>query len=162
MVAAFWFPSSEFSPSSRISRKQCIKSNASQNQNLKSICASESPLSCDRVNDCGDSSDEIGCVYRTCSSQEFTCQNGVCIPSTYVCDGYTDCQGTALMNSRACAGVQNPPVHLENSCAILGSALTSTRSATIKGRSDNSDEKGCGKTPLVFRTRLTLWMCPKN
>uniref|UniRef100_A0A673KVB5 Low-density lipoprotein receptor-related protein 2-like n=1 Tax=Sinocyclocheilus rhinocerous TaxID=307959 RepID=A0A673KVB5_9TELE len=29
--------------------------------------------------------DEIGCVYRTCSSQEFTCQNGVCIPSTYNC-----------------------------------------------------------------------------
>lgn len=39
---------------------------------------------------------------------------------------------TALMNLRACAEVQNPRVHLENSCAILGSALTSIRSATIK------------------------------
>lgn len=39
----------------------------------------------------------------------------------------------ALMNLRACAGAQNPPVHLDNSSAILGSASTSTMSATSRG-----------------------------
>uniref|UniRef100_A0A673KNY1 Low-density lipoprotein receptor-related protein 2-like n=1 Tax=Sinocyclocheilus rhinocerous TaxID=307959 RepID=A0A673KNY1_9TELE len=103
---------------------------------------------CDRVNDCGDSSDEIGCVYRTCSSQEFTCQNGVCIPSTYVCDGYIDCQdgtdeleGLCRSPEPTCA----PGEFMCNSgeCIDIHKVCDHQRDC-----SDNSDEKGCGKTPL--------------
>uniref|UniRef100_A0A3B5KQP4 Uncharacterized protein n=1 Tax=Xiphophorus couchianus TaxID=32473 RepID=A0A3B5KQP4_9TELE len=48
-------------------------------------------LACDRVNDCGDGSDELNCKYDTCSSSQFTCGNGACIPASYTCDGSNDC-----------------------------------------------------------------------
>uniref|UniRef100_A0A8C4TCC3 EGF-like domain-containing protein n=1 Tax=Erpetoichthys calabaricus TaxID=27687 RepID=A0A8C4TCC3_ERPCA len=50
-----------------------------------------SPHRCDRRNDCGDGSDEKGCTYPSCSASQFTCQNGMCIPSAFVCDGDNDC-----------------------------------------------------------------------
>lgn len=46
---------------------------------------------CDSENDCGDFSDESGCVNVTCSSSQFQCDNGRCVPNTWKCDSENDC-----------------------------------------------------------------------
>jgi len=56
---------------------------------------------CDKVADCSDGTDEIGCQYRPCHGDtnttagpnDFKCSNnGNCIPLTKKCDGYFDCR----------------------------------------------------------------------
>ncbi|XP_075921535.1 low-density lipoprotein receptor-related protein 4 isoform X1 [Petromyzon marinus] len=46
---------------------------------------------CDGDNDCGDHSDEDGCMLPTCSHLEFQCHNGKCVRRSWVCDGDNDC-----------------------------------------------------------------------
>ncbi|KAJ8403984.1 hypothetical protein AAFF_G00343340 [Aldrovandia affinis] len=41
-------------------------------------------------NDCGDNSDEAGCSH-SCSSAQFKCNSGRCIPEYWTCDGDNDC-----------------------------------------------------------------------
>ena len=41
-------------------------------------------------NDCGDNSDEAGCSH-SCSSVQFKCNSGRCIPEYWTCDGDNDC-----------------------------------------------------------------------
>ena len=41
-------------------------------------------------NDCGDNSDEAGCSH-SCSSTQFKCNSGRCIPEHWTCDGDNDC-----------------------------------------------------------------------
>ncbi|RMC18574.1 hypothetical protein DUI87_04466 [Hirundo rustica rustica] len=56
---------------------------------------------CDDEEDCEDGSDEHQqCPGRTCSSQQFTCSNGQCVPSAYRCDRVEDC--TDGTDERAC------------------------------------------------------------
>lgn len=43
---------------------------------------------CDKQDDCGDSSDERGCP---CVTHQFTCTNKGCIDVGYKCDGKDDC-----------------------------------------------------------------------
>lgn len=70
---------------------------------------------CDHDNDCGDGTDEgkfCNSQYKTCSPQEFTCQNFKCIRSQYRCDGEDDCGdhsdevGCAKKENSTCAAGQ--------------------------------------------------------
>lgn len=45
---------------------------------------------CFSDNDCGDNSDEAGCSH-SCSSAQFKCNSGRCIPDYWTCDGDNDC-----------------------------------------------------------------------
>ncbi|XP_075884557.1 low-density lipoprotein receptor-related protein 4 isoform X1 [Nelusetta ayraudi] len=47
---------------------------------------------CDGDNDCGDHSDEDGCMLPTCSPLDFHCDNGKCVRRSWVCDGDNDCE----------------------------------------------------------------------
>ena len=58
---------------------------------------------CDHYNDCGDNSDEVGCLFRTCDSHtEFTCNNGRCISLEYVCNGVNNCYDNGTSDERNC------------------------------------------------------------
>lgn len=52
-------------------------------------------LRCDKEQDCQGGEDELHCTtnatQRTCSPDEFTCNNGNCILKTWVCDDVPDC-----------------------------------------------------------------------
>ncbi|CAG2178352.1 unnamed protein product, partial [Oppiella nova] len=65
---------------------------------------------CDRVDDCGDNSDESGCDYKNsgsatspavptqgskegCGRERFQCADGQCVWDSWLCDGQKDCDG---------------------------------------------------------------------
>uniref|UniRef100_A0A3Q3BE47 Low-density lipoprotein receptor-related protein 2-like n=1 Tax=Kryptolebias marmoratus TaxID=37003 RepID=A0A3Q3BE47_KRYMA len=98
---------------------------------------------CDRVNDCGDGSDESGCHYGTCSINQFTCGNGACIYSYYVCDGESDCMDGSDEADSLCVTTKptcSPQQYLCKSgeCIDLHKVCNGQKDCP-----DNSDEKGC-------------------
>ena len=48
------------------------------------------PWLCNKVNDCQDGSDEVGCDLCK-ETNKFRCWNGRCVPQSAVCDAYNDC-----------------------------------------------------------------------
>lgn len=58
---------------------------------------------CDHYNDCGDNSDEEGCLFRPCDPDtEFACNNGRCIARQYVCNGINNCFDNGTTDERNC------------------------------------------------------------
>lgn len=58
---------------------------------------------CDHYDDCGDNSDEVGCLFRPCDpSTEFTCNNGRCIAKDYVCNGINNCYDNGTSDEQNC------------------------------------------------------------
>ena len=100
---------------------------------------------CDRNNDCGDYSDERGCVYPTCDQTLFTCQNGLCINKAYVCDGDNDCRDNSDELEHLCHTPETtcPPHQFRcdnGNCIEMMKVCNNYPDC-----SDNSDEKGCGE-----------------
>lgn len=58
---------------------------------------------CDHYDDCGDNSDEVGCLFRPCDANtEFTCNNGRCIAKDYVCNGINNCYDNGTSDEQNC------------------------------------------------------------
>lgn len=58
---------------------------------------------CDHYNDCGDNSDEVGCLFSPCDpNTEFPCNNGRCIAKDYVCNGINNCFDNGTSDEQNC------------------------------------------------------------
>lgn len=97
------------------------------------------------MNDCGDGSDELGCTYDTCSSNQFTCSNGACIPTYFTCDGDSDCMDGSDEADSLCTTPQ-PTCSPQQYMCKSGECIDSSKVCNgQKDCQDNSDEKGCGE-----------------
>ncbi|XP_035811393.2 low-density lipoprotein receptor-related protein 2a isoform X1 [Amphiprion ocellaris] len=67
---------------------------------------------CDHYDDCGDNSDEVGCLFRPCDlNTEFTCNNGRCIAKDYVCNGINNCYDNGTSDEQNCPERTCQPEH---------------------------------------------------
>uniref|UniRef100_A0A8C4XVC9 Low-density lipoprotein receptor-related protein 2 n=1 Tax=Falco tinnunculus TaxID=100819 RepID=A0A8C4XVC9_FALTI len=99
---------------------------------------------CDRRNDCGDSSDERGCIYEPCQQHQFTCQNGRCISKAYVCDGDNDCGDESDELEHLCR-TPEPTCSPHHFKCDNGNCIEMVKVCNrLDDCLDNSDEKGCG------------------
>ncbi|KAK2146714.1 hypothetical protein LSH36_586g01002 [Paralvinella palmiformis] len=63
---------------------------------------------CDGIPDCLDGSDEIGCGPPQCDDDQFTCDNGFCLPPEFYCDGKYDCGPGDISDEENCT-TECPP-----------------------------------------------------
>lgn len=71
-----------------VCRAPCLKVHSVPQRERRSVCRFDRV--CFPDNDCGDNSDEAGCSH-SCSSAQFKCNSGRCIPDYWTCDGDNDC-----------------------------------------------------------------------
>eukprot|EP00076_Gallus_gallus_P042851 XP_025008389.1 low-density lipoprotein receptor-related protein 2 isoform X8 [Gallus gallus] len=121
-------------------RRSCTENEFTCNNGL---CI-RSAYRCDRRNDCGDASDERGCIYEPCQQHQFTCQNGRCISKAYICDGDNDCGDESDELEHLCSTPEATcsPQHFkcDNGNCIEMAKVCNRLDECL----DNSDEKGCG------------------
>uniref|UniRef100_UPI003D9CB815 low-density lipoprotein receptor-related protein 2a precursor n=1 Tax=Danio rerio TaxID=7955 RepID=UPI003D9CB815 len=95
---------------------------------------------CDHYNDCGDNSDETGCIFRPCDpNTEFSCNNGRCIAREYICNGINNCYDNGTSDEQNCPERTCQPEHTK--CQSTNICIP--RSYLCDGDNDcgdNSDE----------------------
>ncbi|XP_011301031.1 sortilin-related receptor [Fopius arisanus] len=116
---------------------------------------------CDRVDDCGDQSDELGCnstnlpewvpttdspkPHKLCDQQQFQCYDGKCVAAAWVCDGTPDCNlGEDELH---CHGMHRGCREDQFMCRVDGSCIPlSTTCNGVEDCPDKSDELGCNES----------------
>ncbi|XP_043484789.1 low-density lipoprotein receptor-related protein 2 [Leptopilina heterotoma] len=100
---------------------------------------------CDMTVDCVDGTDEAGCNYRKCQTDDFRCSGTTpefCIPKEKKCDGYLDCRNEK--DEEDCP-TTNPPCRLDQfRCNTTQHCVEQSMRCNHRDDcGDNSDEAHC-------------------
>ncbi|KAI7796445.1 ST14 transmembrane serine protease matriptase b [Triplophysa rosa] len=115
------------------------------------LCVSTN-LQCDGYNDCGDMSDERGCL---CNDTQIKCKNGFCKPRFWSCDGVNDCGDNT--DEENCGKCKAKDFSCRNGRCI--SAQKQCNGYNDCG--DGSDESQCAKS-IVVRCSDVSYKCKNN